>query len=94
MFCFNQFSVNCLYFSWLMGNKKEYVFDVCIKGGECYMIMFGEYDKVFLMDILFEFLIKVIIVGDIDCMEVLGIYEVVFEDFVLCEFVDFLKLEL
>ena len=55
---FNQFSVNRSYFSWLMGNKKEYVLDARIKGGERHMIMSGEYDKVFPMDILPEFLIK------------------------------------
>ena len=44
---FNQFSVNRSYFSWLMGNKKEYVLDARIKGGERHMIMSGEYDKVF-----------------------------------------------
>ena len=72
---FNQFSVNRSYFSWLMGNKKEYVLDARIKGGERHMIMSGEYDKVFPMDILPEFLIKAIIAGDIDRMEALGIYE-------------------
>lgn len=51
------------------------------------MIMSGEYDKVFPMDILPEYLIKAIIAGDIDRMEALGIYEVAPEDFALCEFV-------
>ena len=91
---FNQFSVNRSYFSWLMGNKKEYVLDARIKGGERHMIMSGEYDKVFPMDILPEFLIKAIIAGDIERMEALGIYEVAPEDFALCEFVDSSKLEL
>ena len=87
---FNQFSVNHSYFSWLLG-KKEYTIDARIKGGERHMIMSGEYDKVFPMDILPEFLIKA---GDIDRMEALGIYEVAPEDFALCEFVDSSKLEL
>ena len=90
---FNQFSVNHSYFSWLLG-KKEYTIDARIKGGERHMIMSGEYDKVFPMDILSEFLIKAIIAGDIDRMEALGIYEVAPEDFALCEFVDSSKLEL
>ena len=72
---FNQFSANRSYFSWLMG-KKEYTLDARIKGGERHMIMSGEYDKVFPMDILPEYLIKAIIAGDIDRMEALGIYEV------------------
>ena len=90
---FNQFSVNHSYFSRLLG-KKEYTIDARIKGGERHMIMSGEYDKVFPMDILPEFLIKAIIAGDIDRMEALGIYEVAPEDFALCEFVDSSKLEL
>ncbi|KAB5350993.1 Na(+)-translocating NADH-quinone reductase subunit A, partial [Bacteroides salyersiae] len=65
---FNQFSVNHSYFSWLLG-KKEYTIDARIKGGERHMIMSGEYDKVFPMDILPEFLIKAIIAGAIDRME-------------------------
>lgn len=72
---FNQFSANHSYFSWLMG-KKEYTLDARIKGGERHMIMSGEYDKVFPMDIMPEYLIKAIIAGDIDRMEALGIYEV------------------
>ena len=90
---FNQFSVNHSYFSWLLG-KKEYTIDARIKGGERHMIMSGEYDKVFPMDILPEYLIKAIIAGDIDRMEALGIYEVAPEDFALCEFVCSSKMEL
>ena len=52
------------------------------------MIMSGEYDRVFPMDIFPEQLVKAIITGDIDRMEALGIYEVAPEDFALCEFVD------
>lgn len=91
---FNQFSASHSYFSWLMGKKKEYTLDARIKGGERHMIMSGEYDKVFPMDILPEFLIKAIIGGDIDRMEALGIYEVAPEDFALCEFVCSSKMEL
>ena len=89
---FNQFSVNRSYFSWLMG-KKEYVIDARIKGGERHMIMSGEYDRVFPMDIFPEYLLKAIIAGDIDRMEALGIYEVAPEDFALCEFVCSSKVE-
>ena len=46
------------------------------------------------MSIFPEYLIKAIIAGDIDRMEVLGIYEVAPEDFAVCEFVDSSKLEL
>lgn len=90
---FDQFSTSRTYFSWLFG-KKEYALDARVKGGERHMIMSGEYDKVFPMDIYPEYLIKAIIAGDIDRMEALGIYEVAPEDFAVCEFVCSSKLEL
>ncbi|MCD8295996.1 MAG: Na(+)-translocating NADH-quinone reductase subunit A [Prevotella sp.] len=89
----NEFSVSRSYLSWLM-KGKEYVLDSRIKGGERHMIMSGEYDRVFPMDIYPEYLIKAIITEDIDKMEALGIYEVAPEDFALAEFVDSSKLEL
>ena len=90
---FGQFSVIRSYFSWLFG-KRKYALDARVKGGERHMIMSGEYDRVFPMDIYPEYLIKAIISGDIDKMEQLGIYEVSPEDFALAEFVDSSKLEL
>ncbi len=68
--------------------------DARLNGGKRAMIMSGEYDKVFPMDILPEYLIKAIISKDIDQMEALGIYEVAPEDFALAEYVDPSKLEL
>ncbi|MBR5763420.1 MAG: Na(+)-translocating NADH-quinone reductase subunit A [Bacteroidaceae bacterium] len=89
---FNEYSANRSYCSWLLG-KKEYTLDARVKGGERHMIMSGEYDKVFPMDIYPEQLVKAIIAGDIDRMEALGIYEVAPEDFAVCEFVCSSKLE-
>jgi Na+-transporting NADH:ubiquinone oxidoreductase subunit A len=91
---FNTFSTHRSYFSWLLGKKKEYVIDARVKGGERHMIMSGEYDKVFPMDIYAGYLVKAIITGDIDRQEALGIYEVAPEDFAIAEFVDSSKLEL
>lgn len=90
---FGTFSAHRSYFSWLCG-KKDYVFDARVKGGERHMIMSGEYDNVFPMDIYAGYLIKAIITGDIDRQEALGIYEVAPEDFAIAEFVDSSKLEL
>jgi Na+-transporting NADH:ubiquinone oxidoreductase subunit A len=89
-----EFSVSHTYLSWLFGSKKEYKMDARIKGGERHMIMSGEYDSVFPMDIYPEQLVKAIIAGDIDRMEALGIYEVAPEDFAVAEFVDSSKVEL
>lgn len=89
----NDFSTNRSYLSWLQGNKA-YKLDARVKGGERHIIMSGEYDKVFPMDIFAGYLVKAIIAGDIDKMEQLGIYEVAPEDFAVAEFVDSSKLEL
>ncbi|MBQ9363748.1 MAG: Na(+)-translocating NADH-quinone reductase subunit A [Bacteroidaceae bacterium] len=90
----NDFSVNHSYHSWLSPKTKAYDLDCRIKGGKRNMIMSGEYDRVFPMDIYAGYLIKAIITGDIDRQEALGIYEVAPEDFAVAEFVDSSKLEL
>ena len=89
----SMFSTSRSYLSWLFP-KRKFTMDARIKGGERHMIMSGEYDKVFPMDIYAGYLIKAIITGDIDRMEALGIYEVAPEDFALAEFIDSSKLEL
>ena len=91
---FHDFSTNRSYFSWLQNRNKTYTLDARIKGGERHIIMSGEYDRVFPMNIYAGFLIKAILTGDLDKMEALGIYEVAPEDFAVAEFVDSSKLEL
>jgi Na+-transporting NADH:ubiquinone oxidoreductase subunit A len=71
---------------WLFG-PKQYQWDARMKGGRRAIIVSGEYDKVFPMDIYPEYLIKAMIAGNIDQMEALGAYEVAPEDFALCEYV-------
>jgi len=91
---FGKYSVSRTYLSWLESKKKEHVIDARIRGGRRAMIMSNEYDRVFPLDILPEYLLKAIITFDIDKMENLGIYEVAPEDFALCEFVDTSKIEI
>lgn len=91
---FKDFSVSHSYFSWLLGKRRRYDLDCRVKGGQRHMIMSGEYDRVFPMDIFAGYLVKAIISGDIDKQEELGIYEVAPEDFAVAEFVDSSKLEL
>lgn len=88
------FSTSRSYFSWLLGKSHKYDLDCRIKGGERHMIMSGEYERVFPMDIYPSYLVKAIITGDIDRQEALGIYEVAPEDFAVAEFIDSSKLEL
>lgn len=89
-----KYSVKKTFPAFLRGLSKPFKFDARIKGGHRAMILSGEYDKVFPMDIYPEYLIKAILAKDIEKMEQLGIYEVAPEDFALPEFVDTSKLEL
>jgi Na+-transporting NADH:ubiquinone oxidoreductase subunit A len=50
-------------------------------------VVSGEYEKVFPFDIFPVQLLKAILNEDIDAMEKLGLYELVEEDFALCEVV-------
>lgn len=68
--------------------------DARLNGGRRAMIMSGEYDRVFPMDVMPEYLLKAIISRDIESMEKLGIYEVAPEDFAAAEYADTSKLPL
>jgi len=83
---FGKYSAGRTFFSWLTPNK-EYKLDTNYHGGYRALVMSGEYEKVFPMDIYPEHLVKAILAGEVEKMEQLGIYEVAEEDFALCEFV-------
>lgn len=89
----NKFSVSRSYFSWICP-KKRYSLDTNLNGGERPFVLTDLYDGYLPMDIYPVYLLKACIAGDIDKMEGLGIYEVVEEDFALCEFVDPSKIEM
>lgn len=84
----DHYSVKHSFLSSLLGKHGNYKFDSRLRGGKRAMILSGEMDKVFPMDIYPEFLLKAIMAGDIEKMEQLGVYEVAPEDFALPEFVD------
>lgn len=90
---FSKFSVSRAYFSWLFPNRK-YNLDTNLNGEERAFVVTGLYEKYLPMDIYPMHLLKAILAGDLDKMEALGIYEVVEEDFALCEFVDPSKTEM
>ncbi|MCX6308037.1 MAG: NADH:ubiquinone reductase (Na(+)-transporting) subunit A, partial [Bacteroidia bacterium] len=86
----NLFSFSGTYFTKLVQRfqpKKTYEPDTRILGGERALIMSGEYEKVFPMDILPEHLTRACVSGNIERQEELGIYEVAPEDFALCEYI-------
>lgn len=85
-------SLSRSFFSWLTPNK-EYVLDTNMNGEERALVLTGEMEQVFPMDIYPMQLLKAALVKDIDKMENLGIYEVAPEDFGLIDFSNTSKLE-
>ena len=69
-------------------------FDTNTHGDVRPLVFTGNFERVFPFDIYPTQLIKACVVGDIDLMEQLGIYEVEPEDFALCEFIDVSKTEI
>ena len=71
--------------------SKKWNLDARLKGGPRALIVSGDWERVFPRDIYPEHLYKAVLAFDIEKMEQLGIYEVLPEDFALCEFVDVSK---
>ncbi|MCL3779625.1 Na(+)-translocating NADH-quinone reductase subunit A [Prolixibacteraceae bacterium JC049] len=88
----NKFSASKTFLSSLFP-KKEYTMTANMNGGERAFVLSEQYEKFLPMDILPVFLLKSIIVNDIDKMEQLGIYEVIEEDLALCEYACTSKIE-
>jgi len=74
--------------------KKEYEVNTNTHGGQRALVQTGKFEQVFPFDIYPMQLLKACIVGDIEQMEALGIYEVEPEDFALCEFIDVSKTDM
>jgi Na+-transporting NADH:ubiquinone oxidoreductase subunit A len=90
---FSKFSFFRAFWSWLNPEGK-YVIDTNLKGGHRPFVLTGVYEKVFPFNIYPMQLLKAILAEDVDQMEQLGIYEVIEEDFALCEFVCPSKMEM
>ncbi len=90
---FGKYSFSRAFFSWLRPNK-EFSLNTNYNGGARAFVFTGVYEQVLPMDIYPMQLLKAILAEDIDKMEQLGIYEVVPEDFALCEFVCPSKIEI
>ncbi|HKJ79613.1 MAG TPA: Na(+)-translocating NADH-quinone reductase subunit A [Prolixibacteraceae bacterium] len=81
-----KFSASKTFMSSLLPNK-QYKMNANLHGGERAFVLTDQYDKVVPMDVLPVILLKAILANDIDKMEQLGIYEIVEEDFALCEYI-------
>jgi len=74
--------------------ERFWKYDTNFHGEERPFVVTGEFEKVFPFDIYPLQLIKACLVGDLDLMENLGIYELEPEDFALCEFIDTSKTDI
>ncbi len=74
-------------------NKKGFSVDTNLNGEERALVVTGEMEKVFPLDLFPMQLIKACMIEDIEKMEALGIYEVVPEDFGLIDYANTSKLE-
>ena len=88
----NKFSMSRTFLSWLAPNK-EYDLDTNLNGEERAFVITGEMEKVMPIDIYPMQLLKATMIGDIEKMENLGIYEVAPEDFALIDFISTSKIE-
>ena len=93
---FKKFSVSRTFPSAFIPNalQPDFELDTNFHGEERAYVMTGEFEKVFPFDIYPLQLIKACLVGNLDLMENLGIYEVEPEDFALCEFIDTSKTDI
>ena len=91
---FRKFSFSRTFFSGFMPKMLNWKFDTNTHGDVRPLVFTGNFERVFPFDIYPTQLIKACIVGDIDLMENLGIYEVEPEDFALCEFIDTSKTDI
>ncbi|XLS28369.1 Na(+)-translocating NADH-quinone reductase subunit A [Flavobacteriaceae bacterium M23B6Z8] len=78
--------------SWLFPNKR-YEVNTNLNGEERALVVTGEMEKVFPMDIFPMQLLKECLAGNIEKMENLGIYEVAPEDFCLVDYTNTSKIE-
>ncbi len=88
----HKLSMSRTFFSWLTPNK-EYDLDTNFNGEDRAFVITGEMEKVMPIDIYPMQLLKAAMIGDIEKMENLGIYEVAPEDFALIDFVSTSKIE-
>ena len=95
---FRKFSFSRTFLSGLLSKFKiqnsKLDFDTGRHGSQRPLFVTGEFEKLVPLDIYPMQLIKACIVGDIEQMENLGIYEVEPEDLALCEFADTSKTEI
>jgi len=82
----NLFSITGIYLSKIF-KPKEYRFTTTTNGSQRAMIPIGLYERVMPMDLMPTFLLRALIVGDVERAEQLGMLELDEEDLALCTYV-------
>jgi len=82
----NLFSVTGIYLSKLFAPRR-YRFTTSTNGSQRAMVPIGLYEKVMPMDLMPTFLLRALIVGDVERAEQLGVLELDEEDLALCTYV-------
>jgi Na+-transporting NADH:ubiquinone oxidoreductase subunit A len=80
------FSVTGIYLSKIF-KPKSYQFTTNLNGSLRAMVPIGVYERVMPLDILPTFLLRALVVGDVERAEQLGVLELDEEDLALCTFV-------
>ena len=83
----DKFSVKSVFLSKFFGNGKKFDFTTSTEGSVRAMVPVGSYEQVMPLDILPTFLLRALIVGDVERAQDLGCLELDEEDLGLCTFV-------
>ncbi len=83
----DKFSVKSVFLSKLLGNGKRFDFTTSTQGSVRAMVPIGSFEGVMPLDTLPTFLLRALIVGDVDRAQDLGCLELDEEDLGLCTFV-------
>lgn len=81
------FSSAPIYLSRLFGGGKKFPLSTSTNGSHRAMVPIGMYERVMPMDIEPTFLLRALLVGDVEQAEKLGVLELAEEDLALCSFV-------
>jgi len=89
---FNLYSIKNIVTSKLFP-KKEFEFNTALNGGQRAMVPIGSYEKIMPLDILPVFLLRALLIKDVEEAEKLGALELIEEDLSLCSLVSTTKRE-
>lgn len=83
----DKFSITNVFTSSLRRGKKRFAFTTSTHGSERAMVPIGLYEKVMPLDLMPTFLLRALVIGDVERSERLGCLELDEEDLALCTFV-------